>query len=78
MHTKTWDGPVQHPLAVNVVWTGASLLGESLLQKQPSWWNCLAITTGLFLGFFQVASLSFRLSSSIGERAQWDLEDSHL
>lgn len=62
------------------VWggTGAFVLGETLLQKQPGWWNCLAITTGLFLGCFEVASLSFRQSSSIGEKAQWGLEDSHL
>lgn len=68
MHTKTRDGPVQHPLAVNVMWTRASVLGETLLQKQPSWWNWLAITTGLFLGFFQVASLSFRQSLALERR----------
>lgn len=54
MCTRAQDHPVQHPLAVPVVsgGTGASVLGEALLQKQPSWWNCLAITTGLFLGCF--------------------------
>lgn len=52
MHTKTLDHPVQHPLALNVVWTGASVPAKTLLQKQQSWWNCLGITTGSFLGGF--------------------------
>lgn len=53
MHTKAQDHPVQYPMAVNVAWTGASVLGETLLQKQPSWWNCLGVTTGSFLVIFR-------------------------
>lgn len=43
--TKTQDHAVQHPLALH-----AFVVGETFLQKQPSWWNC---TTGSFLGVFR-------------------------
>lgn len=53
MHTKTQDHPVQHPLAVNVVWIGASVLGETApeaakLMELPCHYYWLLL--GVFLG----------------------------
>lgn len=77
IHTKAQDHPVQHPMAVNVAGTGASVPGdfapEAAKLVELPWSYC-----GSFLVVFRCHLLSFRQPSSIGEEAQWGLGDSHL
>lgn len=53
MHTKTQDHPVQHPLAVNVVWIEASVLVRFCSRSSQAGGTTLALLLPRSWGFLR-------------------------